>query len=113
LTRARAADVAAGWNQCFAVNRPRYPKGLKPSQIENAAGFLGGIRFWSGVDRDLPAPTFKTSVFERRLQAARVNDFASMAPRTYLALVHSGPGVSLGSGSVKEEASFHLVLGRW
>ncbi len=94
-------------------NAPAYPPGYNPA-FSGAAGVgFGYYRFWSDVDDALPAPTLVTGILERSLQATLNADVQAWQPRTYVALTRSSPGVSLGYGAAREEASLHVVFGTW
>jgi hypothetical protein len=58
-------------------------------------------------------PSFRTSIFERRLYGLINVSFAGMKPRAYLASVAEPIEVSIGVPKARKEAGFHLVTGRW
>ena len=99
--------------QALGSNAPAYPSGYN-SNFSGALGWNGGYsRFWSNVDNELPTPTLATGILERSLQATLNADVQTWQPRTYVALTRTSPGVSIGYGRAREEASFHVVLGTW
>jgi hypothetical protein len=114
--RLEAIDPAAARRelaQVLSANAPAYPPGYNPG-FSGAAGVgFGYYRYWSDVDDDLPAPTQVTGTLERSLQATLNADVRTWQPRTYVALTRTSPGVSLGYGAAREEASFHVVFGTW
>jgi hypothetical protein len=114
--RLEAIDPAAARRELAQVlsgNAPAYPPGYNPA-FSGAAGVgFGYYRFWSDVDDALPAPTLVTGILERSLQATLNADVQAWQPRTYVALTRSSPGVSLGYGAAREEASLHVVFGTW
>ena len=99
--------------QVLSGNAPAYPPGYNPA-FSGAAGVgFGYYRYWSDIDDPLPAPTLVTGTLERSLQATLNADVRPWQPRTYVALTRTSPGVSLGHGGAREEASFHVVFGTW
>jgi hypothetical protein len=115
-SRLEAIDPAAARRelaQVLIANAPAYPPGYNPG-FSGASGVgFGYHRFWSNVDDDQPAPTLVTGTLERSLQATLNADVRTWPPRTYVALTRTSPGVSLGHGGAREEASFHVVFGTW
>ena len=106
-------DVAETWNAWFARARPEVPSGFDPYQMENVAEIFESGRNWSGRDGSLQEPTFRHSLFGRRWSAVLRQDFRLLQSRSYLAIVESSPEVSLGTDQAREQASMHIVLGRW
>ncbi|MEO8498122.1 MAG: hypothetical protein ABI614_23905, partial [Planctomycetota bacterium] len=102
------------WNKLFAAQRPQFPIGFDPSQLENVSTIFGNSYAGGNqIDRGLPAPTTATSVLERGLRNIGNLKLDAMQPRSYIAIVRTAPNISLGIESVAEEASFHVVTGRW
>jgi hypothetical protein len=109
-----AKEFTVRWNKRFAAERPQFPVGFDPNQVENAAAIFGNLSRWSqGVDSGLPAPTTATSILERGLRSIGNLKLDEMRPRSYIAIVRQAPNLSLGIESVAEEASFHVVTGNW
>jgi hypothetical protein len=109
-----AQEYPDNWNKLFAAERPQFPIGFDPNQVENAAAIFGNTyQYWQQVDRGLPPPTTATSVLERGLRNIGNLKLNEMRPRSYIAIVRQAPNVSLGVESVAEEASFHVVTGNW
>ncbi len=107
-------DATKQWNKLSAANRPTYPAGFDPYQLENAADFfMSSYDFSQHVDPNLPKPSFKASIFERRLRALMAVRFAGLKPRSYLASVAEPVEVSVGVEGARNEAGYHLVTGRW
>ncbi|MEX0818295.1 MAG: hypothetical protein WD070_01845 [Pirellulaceae bacterium] len=107
-------DFPKRWNKLFAAQRPQFPIGFDPNQVENASAIFGNSnRWWQQVDRGLPEPTTATSILERGLRTIGNLKLDAMQPRSYIAIVRQAPNVSLGIESVAEEASFHVVSGTW
>ena len=95
------------WSKLVAANRPKYPDGFDPYQIDDATR-LFGMNVSTGTQW-LTSPSFTSSVMERRLP--EVNDLAKLPLGQYVALVSQGPELSLGT--VSKQTGFHLVLGVW
>jgi hypothetical protein len=75
--------------------------------------YYGPGRFGRGT-----APTVDASRLERVLGALggsrdAILDSRNHGPRTYVAIVESSPAVEFGLKPVQEEASFHVILGKW
>jgi hypothetical protein len=102
------------WNKLFAEQRPAFPIGFDPDQLENASAIFGNpSRWWQQFDRSLPAPITETSILERGLRSIGNLKPATMRPRSYFAIVRRAPNAALGIKDVTEEASFHVVTGKW
>lgn len=114
--RLERVDPAAAQQELQAslgANQPAFPLGYD-SRYYGGLGFssryYGGV---SNVDRNLPDPTFASSILERSLQATLRGDVRSWPRRSYVAITRTSPGVSLGYDRAHEEASFHVVYGTW
>ena len=109
-----AKEFPTHWNKLFSAERPQFPVGFDPNQVENASAIFGdSYASWRSVDRGLAPPTTTTSVLERGLRNIGNLKLDAMHPRSYIAIVRQAPNVSLGIESVSEEASFHVVTGNW
>ncbi len=111
-----AVDPAAARQELHAVlaaNQPAYPPGYDPRYFGGLGFSSRYYRSWSNVDSNLPDPTFASSILERSLQATLSGDPRTWPPRTYVAITRTSPGVSLGHDRAREEASLHVVSGRW
>ncbi|MCB9873943.1 MAG: hypothetical protein H6821_07155 [Planctomycetaceae bacterium] len=107
-------EYPENWSKLFATERPQYPIGFDPNQVENASAIFGdSYAYWQQIDRGLPEPTTATSVLERGLRDIGNIKLNEMKSRSYVAIVRNAPNVSLGVDSVDEEASFHVVTGSW
>jgi len=106
-------DASTQWKKRLVANQPSFPEGFNPYQLENAADFFGN-RYWGGdIDAGLPDPSFKASIFERRLRGLIAVRFSGLEARAYLASVAQPVEVSIGIKEARQEAGFHLVTGRW
>jgi hypothetical protein len=107
------SDASTQWKKLLAANRPQFPVGFNPYQLENAADFFNSYSYYSGVDQGMSDPSFRTSIFERRSYGLINVSFSGMKPRAYLASVAEPIEVSIGVPKARKEAGFHLVTGRW
>jgi hypothetical protein len=95
-------------NDAFLAHRPAFPQGYR-----QYASFGRGRRYpYFDVDNGQSAPTFVSGTLERSIQAALCG-VGTLKPRSYLAITSTSPGVPLGYEQAREEASFHVVFGRW
>ncbi len=61
-----------------------------------------------------PAASQNTGVLERTIrETAEQLKNDRMPVRSYVAVVEASPDAELGTPAAKEEASFHLVVGKW
>ncbi len=67
--------------------------------------------YYGGMDQGLPEPTVFSSVLERNLMLAGNSDF-DLEKRSYVAVVERTSAVPIGT-DVEEEASYHVLRGRW
>ena len=97
--------------QANGRHAPAYPPGFHPGF--DASLFGGSYRYWTSVDEDLPNPTAATGILEQSLVWTLNSAIEEWPPRTYVALTSTSPGISLGCDVAREQASFHVVSGRW
>jgi len=106
-----ATEAAQQLRLSYNENRPEVPKGFDPRHYRNSLGFS---RYWrTDVDQGLSPPALNQSVLERGVQRAMYTDASAMKPRTYIAITRTTTEASLGYQASREEASFHVVVGRW
>ena len=109
-----ADEFSTNWGKLFAAERPAFPVGFDPNQVENASAIFGNsFAWWQQMDRGLPAPSMSTSILERGMRSVGNLKVNALKPRTYIAIVRTAPNVSLGVQGVAEEGSFHVVTGTW
>jgi hypothetical protein len=101
-----------------AEQQPAYPPGV--SRQRNGGFFDFSRRSYSYGRRwgygDLPEPTQQTGRLEQSLaafDASGTNAMAAWSPGSYVAIVQQSPEVVLGIPAAREEASFHVIFGRW
>jgi hypothetical protein len=64
----------------------------------------------------LALPAQESSRMEKTLHALAASGpgvSRSLMPNSYVAIVERSPEVELGTPAAREEASFHVILGRW
>jgi hypothetical protein len=103
--RADTALAALG-----SAHRPAFPVGYDPQYYRRAFGWS---YYWSNVDDSMPKPRFATGILERSLSQALSGRPTRRSPRSYVAITRSSPEVPLGYSQLREEASFHVIVGRW
>ncbi len=104
-------QVGAEWRTRYRAARPAFPEGFNPNSLDDVSEF-----FSSGMWRPAtsgPAPTFETSVLETGIRASLDQDFESLTPGSFVAILPRSPFVSLGVDVVGTESGFHVVAGRW
>jgi len=96
----------------FRECEPKYPAGMDRAGPRGNSSWSGyGSRWsWMSSQTDIPSPRQNGGVLEISLAAARA---ASLEPGSYVAIVERSPEVVAGTSSAREEASLHVILGRW
>jgi hypothetical protein len=93
---ARRQDFAAKMRKAFSDNFPEFPSG---AESPNAmSGFGGGL---------------SKNVMEARLEAINSPIVQHWGDGSYIAVTRAGVELDLGIDGVREEASFHVIEGRW
>lgn len=110
-----AAAFPKQWSGLFSANRPAYPLGFDPDDIDNASAVFGNVNRYNydRTDHGLAAPSTVSGVMERELRSIANIRLSELRPGSYIAIVETAPHMSLGLASVEEEASFHVVRGSW
>ncbi|HXT59577.1 MAG TPA: hypothetical protein VN699_13130 [Pirellulales bacterium] len=118
LAPAELAKEGAAFREFWQQSAPGVPLGMD----QQSNNFVGGRRFrWpSPWNNSLPDATLASGLLERGLTGALNQVFpsfgaapAGLVPRSYLAIVERSPDADYGVASVEEEASLHVVAGRW
>ncbi len=99
--------VAREFKSAWLADRPAFPVGYDP-QVYNR-GF-GRRYYYNNVDQGLPPAKFDVGILERNLKQAV---YSELTPRSYLAITRTAPELPLGSRAAREQASYHVVTGRW
>ncbi len=114
LSEVTPREFLVDWNKMFADQRPRYPIGFDPHQIENASAIFGvSTNWWYYGDSGLPEPSTTTSILEREMHRLGGLKADTLPRRSYVAVVNSPPNGSRGLAVVREEGGFHIVVGNW
>jgi len=92
-------------------NRPAFPIGYDSRYYRNAFGVRR--RYWTDVDQHLPPPKFEDGILERSIHRTLYSGARNMKPRSFIAITETSAEVPLGYDSLREEASFHVIYGRW
>ncbi len=104
-------------------NQPRRPEaminrndrsffGLNRQGVQYQPYYYPGMNY--RVNGNEPEATQQTGVLERSLAAVQDELLAGrVPPKTYIAIVNQSPEVQLGTPSAHEEASLHVVVGKW
>ena len=104
-------DAQLRLQRTFRECEPKYPVGMDragPGSYSSWGGYGARWRWMS--ETDIPDPRQKAGLLEASLAAARA---ASLEPASYVAVVDRSPEVVIGTSSAREEASLHVILGRW
>jgi hypothetical protein len=109
LQSAELATIQRELRAALLANRPSFPPGYDARYYNRGFGF-GRSYYYNANDQGLPAPKFDAGLLERSLSLAA---YTPLEPRSYVAITQTAPEVPLISGSAREEASFHVVTGRW
>jgi hypothetical protein len=94
----------------FLAHRPATPPGLDANQL------IGWNRRWYGgwgIDNGQPEPRTASSLMEQQLRRLQNVKDDTLAPGSYVAILHSLPEIPLGIAGAREEASFHVVEGKF
>jgi hypothetical protein len=111
LAAVTAADAAALLKQLIGADPPELPEGYDPSLHNTAFSMFMPSYGWYNVDASATQPLMATSILESNLAyATRPGD---MARGSYLAIVTSSPTAPTGVPRVREEASLHVIRGRY
>jgi hypothetical protein len=108
-TEIEAADVL---RKLYAANPPEEPRGYDPQLHNNALSlFMPNYSFYS-VDNSSSLPVMASSMLEKNLALA-TDPAQGLSPGTYVAVVELSPVVPYGVPRVREEASLHMIRGRY
>lgn len=106
------AEAAKRLRLAYDENRAALPVGFDSRYYRSSFGFRSYR--WTDVDQGLkPSPAFDQGVLERGIQRAIYTDARNMKPRSYVAITRESAEAPLGHQASQEEASFHVVSGRW
>jgi hypothetical protein len=103
--------------QRFQENLPRKPEGMQTRYYGYSSMF--GLRYYRGRYGNNPAltpPTQKTGRLETSLAdlfSLGSGGLSVLQPDSYVAVVEKCPEVVPGVASAREEASYHVIWGKW
>jgi hypothetical protein len=106
-----AADLLAKF---LAKDPPGFPRDYDPELHTNSAIsiFMPNYGAWYNVDTASSMPVMATSLLETNLAAA-IDPAQQLAPGRYLAVTETSTVVPYGVPRVREEASLHMIRGRY
>ncbi|MCI0359444.1 MAG: hypothetical protein L0211_13285 [Planctomycetaceae bacterium] len=111
LTAIGAEEAAERLKKLYGENPPELPKGYDPNLHNTAFSMFMPNYGWWGVDQSSTLPAMAASLLEKNLaQATRPGE---LAPGSYLAVTKSSPIAPNGVPHVREEASLHVIRGRY
>jgi hypothetical protein len=104
------ADCLGLIQEALSANAPRTPEGFDPN-MRRRRGF-GYYYGYSYRNNSLPPASQTGSLFERKMSQLSSPAF-KLAPKSYIAIVERSAETPTGVESAKEEASFHVIYGKW
>lgn len=100
--------VVREFKSAWLAHRPVFPVGYDPDYYNR--GFGRRNYYYNNVDQGLPPAKFDVGLLERSLKQAAC---CELTPGSYLAITRTSPELPLGVPAALEQASFHMVKGRW
>ncbi len=114
LTRVDPAAAERELRKLADAVAPDLPRGYDPDiHNNNALSFLNPAYNWGGVDGSAAQPVMASSLLERSLAECTLPTKVPLDPQTYTAIVESSPAVPIGVPRVRQEASLHVIRGRY
>jgi hypothetical protein len=92
---------------------PALPRGYDPNLHNNVFTSLMRNYSWMSVDASAAQPAMAVSILESNLAAASLPTKGPLENGTYVAVVDSSPAVPIGVSRARQEASLHVIRGRW
>ena len=96
----------------YREHEPQVPSGFDESDFLDGNFFGNMYRPWRYFDT-FSEPSMNDSLLEYGLQVAVNDGNTRLEPRSYLAFVECSPEVVVGAEDTTDQASLHLLLGRW
>jgi hypothetical protein len=116
-TKLAAIDPAAAEKELQKLGQavaPDLPRGYDPNlHHNNALSFLSPRYGGWNVDSGAAQPVMAASILERNLAECLLPTKRPLDPGTYTAVVESSPVVPIGVPQVRQEASLHVIQGRY
>ncbi len=96
----------------FDQEVPRYPPGMDQRSQPGYSSWNSARRpwRWTANQANLPPASQRVGMLEITLGHART---ATLEPGSYTAVVEKSPEVVFGTKAARQEASFHVIRGRW
>ena len=95
---------------------PDLPRGYDPNiHNNNALSFLNGNYggAWNNVDASAAKPLMAASLLEKNIVECILPSKRPLEPGSYTAVVDASPAVPIGVPRVREEASLHVIRGKY
>jgi hypothetical protein len=95
--------------------KPAPPEHYDPtSQGKSAINFLlPDYNYWSGIDSGSTSPVMAASLLETNIALAFDPSRHPYQPGTYIAVLATSPVIPAGVPNPREEASLHVLRGKW
>jgi hypothetical protein len=116
-TLTETSDKAASdlLDKLYDADPPDYPRNYNPDLHHNSAlsVFMPNFGGWYGnVDSASSMPVMGSSLLERNLVLS-IDAAKNLPPGRYIAITDASPIVPYGVPRVREEASLHMIKGRY
>jgi hypothetical protein len=112
LSPTTAAAAADKLKTLYGADPPAVPRGYDPNLHNNALSLFTNNYAWYSVDTSSSLPVMATSLLEHNLAGA-VDPSSTLPAKSYLAVTKSPPIVPYGVSRVREEASLHMIRGKY
>jgi hypothetical protein len=96
----------------YGANPPQTPRGYDPNVHNSALSIFLPNSMWYNVDPSSSQPVMASSMLEKNL-ALSTEAAEGISPGTYAAVSDASPIVPYGVPRVREEASLHMIRGRY
>jgi hypothetical protein len=113
LKPATPATAEVELEQLFGANPLEPPQHLDPTGYNSLLSEMMPNYSWSAVDSGMSMPIMATSLLETNLALATRPTLHPPAPGTYIAVMERSPVVPYGVSRVRQQASFHILRGRY
>jgi hypothetical protein len=112
LSATSPSKIAPRLSKQLSTHAPELPIGFS-RQRYGLFGMRSQNYYYNNYGTDLAEPTLRQSILERELARHCSLKVADLPPRTYVAILDTSPELSLGLESAREEAGFHVLVGKW
>ncbi len=111
LSAISADDAAKLLHKLIGADPPELPEDYDPDLHNTAFSMFMPSYGWYNVDTSSTAPVMAASLLEKNL--AHATRPGNLSPGSYLAVTKSSPIAASGVPLVREEASLHVIRGRY